>query len=64
MTFINGKVIFRAQISSRSMGVFKVHNPKMFSNSAWCAAEQLCPQSPGGWRPKDKAKGMESVEDH
>lgn len=52
MTFINGEVIFRAQISSRSMSVLKVHNLKLFFNSARCAAEQLCPQSSGGWRPK------------
>lgn len=61
---LHGKAIFRAQISSRSMGVFKVHNPKMFLNSAWCAAEQICPQSSGAWRPKDKAQWMEGVEDH
>jgi len=52
---LHGKVIFGAQISSRPICQFKLHNPKLFFSSARWTAEQLCAHSCGGQRPKDTA---------
>lgn len=63
---LHGKVIFRAQMSSRPMGVFKLHNPKLFFfNSACVQQSSSVPSHQGHREQKTKPNGwMECVEDH